>query len=167
MSKRFWMVLLVSLLCASSAFDNPRARAKAPDRDVGADIAAIRALTKEWVRLYNAEDFDRLMPMFYADDPVLMAPGAAARRGKEAILRSYREDSQSNIEHVDQSIVEDVRVSDRLAVARGVDTGTTTLRSGGKPVSYDLKWVMVFERQPDGAWKCLYEIWNDNPRAGR
>jgi ketosteroid isomerase-like protein len=25
-----------------------------------------------------------------------------------------------------------------------------------------LKWLMVFERQSDGAWKCLYEMWNDN-----
>jgi ketosteroid isomerase-like protein len=22
---------------------------------------------------------------------------------------------------------------------------------------------LAFERQTDGAWKCIYEMWNDNP----
>jgi uncharacterized protein (TIGR02246 family) len=167
MKRRFWAVPLVTLLCVLFACNKQNAAAKAPKADVNADIAAINALVEEWVQLYNAEDFERLMSVFYADAPILMSPGASVRQGKEAILLSYRKDAQANIEHVDHSTVEDVRVSDGLAVAWGVDTGTTTPRSGGKPVPYDLKWVMVFERQPDGAWKCLYEIWNDNPVARR
>jgi ketosteroid isomerase-like protein len=91
-----------------------------------------------------------------------MNPNAPARRTKEAILLMYQEDYELNIEHVDTSVAEDVRVSGNTAVAWGMDTGTTTARSGGAPVPYSLKWLMVFERQSDGAWKCLYEMWNDN-----
>jgi ketosteroid isomerase-like protein len=129
---------------------------------VEADIAAIKALLDEWVQLYNAEDFDRLMSNFYAESPMLMAPNAPIRKGKEAILLSYQKGSELNIEHVDGSIAEDVRVSGNIAVAWGMDTGTTTPRSGGESVKYSLKWLMVFERQSGGTWKCLYEIWNDN-----
>ncbi|HSA78513.1 MAG TPA: hypothetical protein VLG72_06615 [Nitrospirota bacterium] len=53
-------------------------------------------------------------------------------------------------------------MSGNTAIAWGMDTGTTTPRSGGAPVLYSLKWLMVFERQSDGTWKCLYEMWNDN-----
>jgi ketosteroid isomerase-like protein len=69
-----------------------------------------------------------------------------------------------NIEHVDSSVAEAVRVSGNLAAVWGRDTGTPTPRSGGAPDKYHLKWLMVFERQSDGIWKCLYEMWNDNSR---
>jgi ketosteroid isomerase-like protein len=131
--------------------------------DVRADIAAIRALEDEWVRLYNAREFDTLMAVFYADNAVLMAPDAPARRGNDAILLSYRRDDELNAERVKSSVVEDVLVSGDLAIARGCDTGTTTSRKSGKPVPYDLKWVMAFERQADRTWKCVIEIWCENP----
>ena len=129
---------------------------------VEADVAAIKALIAEWVHLYNAEDFENMISVFYADKAVVMNPNAPARRTKEAILLMYQEDYESNIEHVDTSVAEDVRVSGNTAVAWGMDTGTTTPRSGGAPVPYSLKWLMAFERRSDGTWKCLYEMWNDN-----
>jgi ketosteroid isomerase-like protein len=131
--------------------------------DIQADVAAIKAMEDEFVRLYNACEFDKLMAFFYADDIVLMGPDGPPIHGKDAILRSYLKDDALNIEHVETSVVEDVRVSGNLAVARGRDTGTTTARKGGKPVPYDLKWVMAFVRQPDRTWKCCYEIWCENP----
>lgn len=165
MKNRAFTLPLALLLCFACQKQGGTAGA-AHEASVEADIAAIKALESEWVRHYNARDFDRLMSDFYAGDPVLMSPNAAVHLGKEAILLSYQEDDKLNAEHVDSSIVEDVRVSGDLAVAWGRDTGTTTPRSGGKPVKYDLKWLMAFARQPDGAWKCLYEMWNDNPLPG-
>jgi ketosteroid isomerase-like protein len=157
---------LVLLLCFTFGFLNQgKEAAKEPKANVEADVAAIKALLGEWVQLYNAENFDRLVSIFYAENPILMSPNAPIRKGKEAILFSYQKDSELNIEHVDHSVAQDVRLSGNLAVAWGIDTGTTTPRRGGEPVKYDLKWLMVFERQPDAVWKCLYEIWNDNPLA--
>ena len=163
MKKRIWLVLFVLLLGIATSCQNQDGnavgRAKA---GVEADVAAIKALIAEWVRLYNAEDFENMISVFYADEAVVMNPNAPARRTKEAILLMYQKDYESNIEHVDTSVAEDVRVSGNTAVAWGMDTGTTTPRSGGAPVPYSLKWLMVFERQSDGTWKCLYEMWNDN-----
>jgi ketosteroid isomerase-like protein len=106
------------------------------------------------------------MSIFYAENSVLMSPNVSIRKGKEAILLGYQKARESDDEQVDSSVVEDVRVSGDLAVARGIDTGTSTPRSGGKPVNFNLKWLIVFERQSDGTWKCIYEIWNDNPVPG-
>ena len=163
MKKRIWLVLIVLLLgIATSCQKQDRSAAGKATAGVEADVAAIKALIAEWVRLYNAEDFENMISVFYADEAVVMNPNAPARRTKEAILLMYQKDYESNIEHVDTSVAEDVRVSGNTAVAWGMDTGTTTPRSGGAPVPYSLKWLMVFERQSDGAWKCLYEMWNDN-----
>jgi len=81
---------------------------------------------------------------------------------QEAILLGYQKTRELNDEHCDTSVVEDVRVSGNLAVVQGIDTGITTPRSGGESVKYSLKWLTVLERQSDGTWKWIYEMWNDN-----
>ena len=159
MKKRIWLVLIVLLLGIATSCLKQDGKAKA---GVEADVAAIKDLIAEWVRLYNAEDFQRLISVFYAENAILMTPNAPARKTREAILQSYQNLIVSNIEHVDASVVEDVRVCGNTAVAWGIDTGTMTPRSGGEPIPFSVKWLMVFERQLDGAWKCLYEMWNDN-----
>ncbi len=168
MKKRNWLILFVLCLGIATSCQEPDGKAVGKAKaGVGADVTAIKALSAEWVRLYNAEDFQNVMSVFYADKAVVMNPNAPARRTKEAILLMYQKDAELNIEHVDTSVAKDVRVSGDTAVAWGMDTGTTTPRSGGAPVPYSLKWLMVFERQPDGAWKCLYEMWNDNNPLAR
>ena len=155
-------VSLVILLCFTFACRKGEEAAEAPKISVETDVAAIKASIQEWVQLYNAGDFDKLVSNLYAEDAVLMSPNEPPRKGKEAILLGYQKNSELNDEHCDSSVVEDVRVSGGLAVARGMDTGTTTPRSGGEPVKYDVKWLIVLERQSDGTWKYIYEMWNDD-----
>ena len=155
-------VSLVSLLCFAFGCQDREDVAEAPKVDVEADVAAIKASFDEFVRLYNARDFDRIMSIFYAEDSIQMPPNESVRKGKEAILLGYQKTRELNDEHIDRSVIEDVRVSADLAVARGLDTGTTTPRSGGEPVEYSVKWLVVLERQSDGAWKWICEIYNDN-----
>jgi ketosteroid isomerase-like protein len=162
MKNQVLIILLVFPLYFASACRNWDKVEAQPKVNIEADVAAIKVLEEEFVRLYNACEFDKLMAVFYTEDAVLMAPEAPAVKGKDALLRGYRKDDEVNIEYVETSVVEDVRVSGDLAVARGRDTGTTTARKGGKPFPYDLKWVMAFERQADRTWKCCYEIWCEN-----
>jgi ketosteroid isomerase-like protein len=163
MKKRIWLAIFVLLLGSAISCQKKDREAKVkPGEGVEADVAAIKALIAEWVDLYNAEDFPKLISAFYAENAILMNPNGPAHETKETILLSYQKWSELNIEHVVTSVVEDLRVCGDWAFGRGMDTGTTTPRSGGAPVPYSVKWLMVFERQPDGAWKCRYEMWNDN-----
>jgi ketosteroid isomerase-like protein len=163
MKNQIMIVSLVLMLCFVFGCQKQGQEVpKAPEANMEADVAALKALNDELLQLYNAEDFDRIMSVYYTENPIQMAPNAPVRRGKEAILLAYQEDSRLNIQHIDSSVVEDVRISGQLAVVWGMDTGTTTPRNGGEPVPYSLKWLNGFERQPDGTWRCLYEMWNDN-----
>jgi hypothetical protein len=66
------VVSLVLLLCfAFGCTKQGKEVAKAPEVNVEADVAAIKALLDEWVQLYNAEDFDRLVSTFYAENELL------------------------------------------------------------------------------------------------
>lgn len=160
------LIALLSVVCTAYACQARASdvAASAPEPALAADVTAINALLGDWVRLYNAGSFEELISVFYAEHAALMSPNQPPRLGREAILRSFRNDAESNNEHCDSSVMEDVRVSGDLAVARGTDTGTSTPRNGGRPVTYSLKWLMAFERQPDRTWKCIYEMWNDNPQ---
>lgn len=158
------VVSFVFLLCFTFACrEQGKEVAKEPEADVEADISAIKASIDEFVQLYNAGDFERIVSIFYAENAVQMPPNESIRKGKEAIRLGYQKAHELNDEHIDSSVVEDVRVSGDLAVVWGIDTGTTTPISGGEPVKYSLKWLNVLERQPDGTWKWIYETWNDNP----
>ncbi len=161
--KKLLMILpLAFLLCFTFSCQQGEEVAEEPVVDVGAEIAAIKALNDEWLALYNAGDFDTLVSIFYAENAVQMSPNTPILEGKEAILSSLKKSREESEEHCESSVTEDVLVYGDLAVARGTDTGTTTPRDGGEPAKYNIKWVIAYERQSDGTWKCVYEIWNDN-----
>ena len=163
MKNQILLIPLVFLLCfAFACQEQGKEAAMESGVNVEADVAAIKASFDEWVHLYNACDFERIMS-FYAENSIQMPPNEPIHKGKEAILLAYQKARELNDEHIDSRVIEDVRVSGDLAVAWGVDTGTTTPKSGGEPVKYNLKWLVVLERQSDGVWKWTYEMWNDNP----
>jgi uncharacterized protein (TIGR02246 family) len=157
-------VLLVLLLgWAFGCQKQGKESAKEPEANIEADVAAIKALIDDWVRLYNAGDFERLVSVFYADNAILIAPDMPIRKGKEAILLGCKKADELSQENVDSSLAEEVRVSGDLGAAWGIDTGTSTPRNGGELLKYNVNWLMVFERQTDRTWKCIYEMWNDYP----
>lgn len=151
-------ILLISVLSCQRRVQEAT---RSPNPDVGSDVAAIKAIFDDFVQLYNARDFDRIMS-FYSVNAIQMPPNEAIRKGKDAILLGYLKTKGSYDEHCDSSILGDIRVSGDLAFVWGVDTGTTTPRNGGQPVPYSLKWMTVLERQSDGSWKWISEMWNDN-----
>jgi ketosteroid isomerase-like protein len=162
MKKLLMVIPLVFLLCFAFGCQEGEDVAEEPAVDVEADIEAIKTSLNEWATLYNAGDFDRIMSIYYAENAVKIPPNQPILEGKEAILLGYQNDREQNDEHCDSSVAEDVRVFGDLAVARGVDIATSTPKDGSEPVKNNSRWVIVLERQTDGTWKWIYEIWNNN-----
>jgi ketosteroid isomerase-like protein len=168
MNNRLVLAVLILVVCvAFSCAKHKTGEANLPAASVEADAHAVRAALDQWVQLYNAGHYETLISTLYADDAILMAPSVPICRGREAILLGYMKDAEVNDEHVDTTVVEDVRISGDLAVASGWDAGTTTARAGGSPETFSVKWLMVMTRQQDGIWRFIYEVWNDNGTAGR
>ena len=57
--------------------------------------------------------------------------------------------------------VESVKVSGDLAVAYLNWSANVTIKASGQTVNPKGNWIKVYERQSDGAWKCIYSIWSD------
>jgi proline iminopeptidase len=128
-----------------------------------ADVQAIQDASAAWDKAWSAGDCETLA-LLYTADAIAMGPNAPAQVGRDAIRASCRK-YFSQFREVNRSRVEDVRISGYLAVARGTQVSTTSPKAGGKTVQNRDKWITVYQRQPDGSWKILWEIYNSDLQA--
>lgn len=139
---------------------------QAPPDTRAADEQAIRNMSQEWLKAAQAKDVEGMVAAF-ADDASALPPNAPIATGKEAIRKVWSEMVENPGFSVSTQVnkVEVSRASD-LAYSHG--TYELTLSDPqGKPVTDRGKWVAVWEKQPDGSWKCIADIWNsDQPPAG-
>ena len=128
-----------------------------------ADEAAIRDLNASWFRINNTHDAAALAAL-YADDAVLMMPGAPVARGREAIAAAYKKDMDVMAKSGwvnNQGSDSEIGLSGDLAYES--NTFTIADKTGKKIDSG--KYVTVFAKR-DGKWVIVRDIWNmDTPTA--
>jgi uncharacterized protein (TIGR02246 family) len=127
-----------------------------------ADETAIRAQTTSWLNAYNAADAAAVATQ-YADDAILLPPGAPAVRGRPAILAYFTKDvAESKAAGVVFNInpKTDVGVSGNM----GWESGSYTVTVKGAVVEAG-KFLSV-SRKKDGKWQYIRDTWNaDAPPA--
>jgi uncharacterized protein (TIGR02246 family) len=140
-------VLLASLGCASTGSSN----------DARAEILELDA---EWSRAAQARDVDRVLS-FWASDAAVFPPGGPPVVGRPAIREFVLKSFQTPGFGISWKTA-------KVTVSRGGDlayaTGTNRVTfdgPDGKQVAVEGKAVTVWQREPDGAWKCVIDIWND------
>ena len=127
-----------------------------------ADEAAIRAQSVSWAKAYNGGDAAAVAAQ-YADDAILLPPGAPAVRGRPAILAFFSKDvAESKAAGVVFNInpKTDVGVSGNM----GWESGSYTVTVKGAVVEAG-KFLSV-SRKKDGKWQYIRDTWNaDAPPA--
>ena len=129
--------------------------------DVEAKEAAIRQAGVEWMNAANAGDVDGIVGL-YTGDASLFPPNAPLVTGKDAMrpLWTGMVEAPGFSTNLRTTKVEISRSGD-LAYAAGTYEDTRN-DPEGNPVPERGKWVAVFEKQPDGAWKMVADIWNSD-----
>jgi uncharacterized protein (TIGR02246 family) len=128
--------------------------------DDPADVQAIKDANAAWDKAWNAGDAEALASL-YTTDAVAMAPNQPAEVGRDAI-RASNQEYFDQFRDENRSVVDEVRVSGDLAVARGTQETRTTVRAGGTSFQDKSKWISAYQRQPDGSWKAFWEIYNSD-----
>ena len=155
--KKLFLVLATVLVLAASGC--------APQVDVEAEAAAIRAAEDEALEIAQAKDAERWASV-YADDARVFPPNALLVTGKEAIRNLFAELFASPGFEIDWEVT-------RVEVSRAGDLGyvvgtyeVTVDDTEGNPVTDRGKWIAIWKKQADGTWKCIEDIWNsDQPAA--
>ena len=154
----------VRLLCAAAlslmllaGCNGPTARSRAATADLDKAIAAFN----EALRTNDAATF----MSFVADEVVMMPPGEAPVRGKEALrawytafLSQYRTSSLTLTQR-------EVLVGEGFAVEMGSFEWGLVPAGGGASVVDRGSYMQVWKRQPDGQWRFAREVWNSSEPA--
>ena len=129
----------------------------APDTH-DADVKAITDTEVQANQAWAAKDPDKIMA-FYADDAILMTPGAEMVHGKDALHETMKGMlSDPALSLTFQSSKVDVAKSGDLGYTAGTYKLTLTDPATHKPMNDHGNYVTTFRKQADGSWKAVADI---------
>ena len=122
---------------------------------------ALRDLDAKWSAAAGAKDVDKTVS-YYAESAVVMPPNASAATTKESIRSAWKEMLTTPGAALSWKATKvEVAKSGDMACVSGTYEETTTDASG-KPVKDRGKYVEVWEKQADGTWKVVADVWNSD-----
>jgi|HubBroStandDraft_6_1064221.scaffolds.fasta_scaffold03786_4 uncharacterized protein (TIGR02246 family) len=151
--------LALACVCAAACGNGAAGGAAAgsaapPASNAAADEAAIRALDSAWTKSAGDKNVDAFAT-YYATDGVLMAPGEAMLKGRDAIhaaLAGMVKDPNFALTFTPD------QVTPKGDLAWEIGHYTITFSDkAGKPAPTSGKYVVVWARQADGSWKAVLD----------
>ena len=124
------------------------------------DIQALKEITAVHVEASLARDW-RAWVSTCTDDVILLPPGDSRVDGREA-AEEWLEGFPKVLAFSSSPSV--VRGTGNMAFTTGV--AHAKLEMDGEPIDAAMKWLAVFDRQGDGGWKMVVDMWNGDPLAG-
>jgi uncharacterized protein (TIGR02246 family) len=153
--KMSWITVAIVTLAGSMGF----ARAAS---SASADEAAIRAQTASWEKAYNGGDAKTVAAQ-YAEDALLLPPGASSVRGRAAILEYFTKDV-ANSKAAGAVFALNPKTDVGVSGNMGWESGTYKVTVKGAVVETG-KFLSV-SRKKDGKWLYIRDTWNaDAPPA--
>jgi uncharacterized protein (TIGR02246 family) len=123
--------------------------------------SAVEAATEAFHQALRTNDAETFLS-YVAEDVVLMPPGEAAIRGKNA-MRVWYEQFLSNYRTSALTLSDrEVLVGDGWAVELGTYEWSLAPVTGGDPILDRGNYIQVWKPQPDGRWQFAREIWNSS-----
>jgi ketosteroid isomerase-like protein len=121
----------------------------------------LRDLDAKWSAAAAAKDVDKTVS-YYSEDAVVMPPNAPSATTRETIRSAWKEMLMTPGAAISWKTT-------KVEVAKSGDlaylSGTYELAmndASGKPVNDRGKYVEVWQKQADGTWKVVADIWNSN-----
>ncbi|MDX1408617.1 MAG: nuclear transport factor 2 family protein [Saprospiraceae bacterium] len=127
---------------------------------------AIKEAYDAWVKTTNQKDIDKWSE-FVAADAVFLPPDSEPLESMTEIRDYYLElFRDTNFSIACEQVFVRVAKSEDLAWSRGYcEAMFAGTEANVETVSS--KWAKVWERQPDGGWKCRLNTWNANQLPSR
>lgn len=125
----------------------------------------ILELSDEWGARLRESSIEGVVEL-YAAGGVAMPPYQQAVSGREGLTDYFRAFFGRGIDQF-QMATDEVAVAGEWAFVRGTYSLRAPFVEGGRPVLQTGKWGSIDQRQADGSWKILGNLWNtDAPPPG-
>lgn len=122
--------------------------------------AGIEAALVEFAEAFNSKDA-AAVAAHYTEDAAVLPPDAARVDGRENIEKFWRGAMDAGLTDLALKAVE-VEESGDLAY----EVGTFTFKApgeGGALAEAAGKYIVIWKKEPDGAWRLHRDIWNGDP----
>jgi ketosteroid isomerase-like protein len=167
--KKLFLILSAALFAACNSQQNQSSSSSKTDdaqvasaTDHSVDITAIMKADSAWDKASEAKSADGWLS-YYSDDAIMMPPGENACKDKasreESIKKMFAAPGMSLRF---QSTKVDVSQMGDLGYAVGVYQYNAK-DPNDKDYHETDKYCETWKKQPDGAWKCIVDIWNADP----
>ena len=129
------------------------------------DRTALRRTDEEWSALAaQGADVDRIVS-YWSDDAKVYPPGAPILEGKQAI-RNFIAASLTTPGFMVSWEPAEVVVAPGESISYTAGRNRLTFPdSSGNIVTSLGRYVTVWRKNADGAWKCVIDIWNSAPES--
>ena len=126
------------------------------------DVAAVKEILNKYAEFCNAGDFESWMSL-WTDDGVQMPPDTPTKVGKEQI-REYMKQIFDQFDLKIEIHTEEGKVHGDYGLTRCTYWLDLIPKAGGETIHAmpDGKALTIYERQPDGSWKIVYDCFNSN-----
>jgi uncharacterized protein (TIGR02246 family) len=131
---------------------------QAPAVDLVAEQSKLRDIEAAWAKEAAAKDLEK-SAAHYADDAILIMPGAPPAKGKDAIHAAWKgmlDGPNLKINFAADRV--EISAGGDLATTKGSYTMTVTNPKTKKPVDDKGSYVTVYKKQADGGWKVVEDI---------
>jgi uncharacterized protein (TIGR02246 family) len=122
-----------------------------------ADIKAIKDADAAEANDFAAKAFGKLAS-YYADDAVLMTPGAPAAVGKDAIQGMSKMLTDADVDLKFASTKVDVAKSGDIGYSQGSYTMAMTDTKTKRRTMEKGNYLTIYKKQTDGSWKIVQDI---------
>jgi uncharacterized protein (TIGR02246 family) len=122
------------------------------DQDLQPLRAAIAQNYRDWIDATKRKDVDTVLAL-YADDAIVLPPGAAPVTGRNAIREFYKQ------YYADPSQLLDEQFTNTSLVVRG-DLAIDTAEYSGEIDRG--KNLVVWKRHKDGSWRLFRDMWSSS-----
>jgi ketosteroid isomerase-like protein len=131
--------------------------------DLEKQRTAILKTDREWASAVSeGQSVDQIVS-FWSDDARIFAPGMPVIAGKDAI-RQFVQNSLATPGFSMRWETTEVILSKDGSLAYATGTNQSTFNDAqGKKVTINGKAVTVWRKESSGVWKCVIDIWNENP----
>jgi ketosteroid isomerase-like protein len=136
-----------------------------PVASIDADKAAIETVNRKTLQALNEGNL-QLMNEMVAPNHIMMIPNRPALIGKDAITASNR-NLVATWNDVEIWKPAETVVAGDWAYQRGAyDITLTPKKSGGRSIHSVGKYIHIYQRQPDGSWMMIRDMFNSDAPDG-
>ena len=166
MRNSFFLSLATAILftaCSNNKTESAQTTSTPATEDHSSEVSAILKADSAWDKASEAKSAEGWLS-YYADDAIVMPPGENVCKDKAS-----REASIKNMFAIPgmslrfQTTKAEVSKSVDIGYAVGVYQFSFKDQKG-KDSHETGKYTEVWKKQADGSWKCIADIWNDDPQ---